>query len=213
MHYLLTITKSGGLTTAEIQKICDWFAGEYEKVVLNVEPHKSGLLHLHAYVQSPCKVGGSLHKKLTRFLVAEVGFVMSPRTLKVQAAKDAGACDYVLKDVTAEKPITLCKGWAISELLKNRQLRLKKLTPKNLQGDDRVINQCEVVPLILRFAKDETTTITDKHSFKLVVIAMMRQGYSFSRIKMAVTYAEVMVRVGDDRAADDWLDMQLTGMT
>lgn len=212
-HFLFTLTRSGGLTPEHLEKTKAWFSSEYKLVVMNVEAHKSGLLHLHAYVESPCKNGGSLHKKFTRFLVAECGFVMSPKTLKIQLAKDDGARDYVLKEVTAEKPVTLCQGWAIGELLKMRQANLKKLKPKTLQGDDRVINQCEAVPLILRFAKDEVSPITDKYSFKVVCIAMMRAGYSFSRLKMAITYAEVMVRVGDDRAADDWLDMQLTGMT
>jgi len=211
--YLITITRQGGLTAEHVDLIQSWFASEYEHVVMNAEPHKSGLLHVHAYVASKVKQGCTINKKLTRFLVSKCGFVMTKNTLKVQAAPTTGACNYVVKEVTADKPVTLCQGWAIADLLQARQADLKKLKVKAVQGTDRMISQDEAVNLIVMFARDEANPIVDKHSFKLVVIAMMRMGYSFARLKMAITYAEVMVRCGDDRAADDWLDMQLGGMT
>ncbi len=210
-NYMFTLTRSGGLTQEQLEKIKSWFSKEYQNVVLNVESHKSGLLHLHAFVESDCKNGGSLHKKLTRYLISECGFEMHKRSLNVKAA-DEGGRNYVIKDVSVEKPVSLCQGWSIAELLKSRQEALKKLTTVQLKGSDRMICQDEAVPLIIRFAKDEAVPLTDKESFKHVCKSMCRQGYSFARLKMACVYSEVMCRVGDDHAFDDWLENQLMGL-
>ncbi len=209
--YFITITKSGGLTDLLIGQIREYLAARFTQVVMNVEPHKTGLLHLHAFCVSEVKKSCSIRKHLVRFLEAhqmEVG----PNTVNVKVADD-NVANYVIKEVTGEKPVTLCQGWKIEDLLQKRQEALKKLSVKSAKGSDKVVTQDEAVPLILRFAKNDGTTLTDKESFKSVIKSMVRMGFSFSRIKMASTYAEVMCRCGDDRALDDLLDMQLMGMT
>ena len=209
-QYMLTITRDVGLTRDQTEKLRDWFDKNYQMVLFTIEPHKSGLMHAHAVVRSDVKSGGSIHKKLTRFLLGHCGMQPAKNMLKVQSADD-GALAYVVKDVTPTHPALICRGWDLADLLKCRQASLKKISQK-VKGDYYVLGQAEAVPMILEFAKSDAIPITDWHSYKQVCKAMMRMGYSFSRLKFAITYAEIMCILGDDRAIDDWMDMQMTGM-
>lgn len=208
LFYLSTIARQGGLTTAHLEALTDHF-DVYQKCVVVAESHKSGLKHLHAFTESDHKTRAGVRNKLVRFcktIPIEVG----PKTVNVKDA-DVGARSYVMKDVTEAKPPLLLKGWTLASLLQERQLALKKMTVKQAKGDDKVLAQDEVVPLIISFSKS-STPITDKNSFIDTVIAMVKMGYSFSRIKMQATYAEVMCRLGDERAERDLWEMALVGM-
>ncbi len=209
--YFITIARPGGLSDEMICKITSYLEDRFTQVVMNVEPHKTGLLHLHAYALSPVKTSSAIRNHFKRFLLS-IKVEVGTNTLNVKSA-DENVVSYVIKEVTETKPVTLCKGWKISDLLEKRQIALKKLSIKSAKGTDKVLSQDEVVPLIIRYAKNAGTTLTDKESFKSVIKSMVRLGFSFSRIKMASTYAEVMCRCGDDRALDDLLDMQLIGLS
>ncbi len=210
LSYFITITRRGGLTSAHLDSLVGYFEHRFEKVVVNVEAHKTGLLHLHAFAESTLKSPGAVRKHIVRHLET-IGIEVGPKTCVVKAA-DNGARSYVIKEVTDDKPVTVCKGWSIASLLEERQRSLKKMTIKQAKGSDKVLSQDEVVPMILQFSQSSQDPIHDKESFKDCIKSMVAMGFSFSRVKMAVTYAEVMCRCNDDRALDDWLEMQLTGM-
>ncbi len=210
LKYFITIAKQGGLTPDHITCLKHYHASRFTKCVVNIEAHKSGLLHLHSYVESPIKSSNAIRKHLMRFL-EENGIQCGPKTVCVKVA-DEGARNYVIKEVTEDNPVTLCQGWTIESLLETRREALKKLTKSQAMGTDRIIGQDEAVPLILKFAKIMATPLTDKESFKTVVKEMVKLGFSFSRLKMAIVYAETLQRCGNDHALDDWLEMQLCGM-
>ncbi len=210
LRYFITITRSGGLTTAHLDSLTDYFQKRFEKVVMNVEPHKSGDLHLHAYCESKVKSVCSVRKHVVRFLET-LHIDIGPRTCVVKKA-DLGVVNYVIKEVSDEKPVTLCQGWSIESLLENRRLALKDLSSKKIRGTHRTISNDDAVPLIIKFAKDTNTTITDKESFKDVIKHMVREGWSIARLKIGVVYAEVMTVCGDDHALDDYLEMQMCGL-
>ncbi len=209
--YLITLAMSGGLTELLIRQIREYLAARFTQVVMNTEPHKSGLLHLHAFAYSEVASSSAIRKHMQRFLIAH-DVVVGPKTLNVKVADD-NAANYVIKEVSDEKPVTLCQGWQIKDLLQKRLEAVKKLSKVSAQGSDKVVTQDEAVPLIIRYAKTANMTLTDKASFKDVIKEMVRMGFSFSHIRMNSTYAEVMCRCGDDRALDDLLDMQLICLT
>lgn len=209
--YFITIARRGGLTDEMICKITKYLEARFTQVVMNVEPHKTGLLHLHAFAHSPVKTSSAIRNHFKRFLEG-INLEIGKNTLNVKVADD-NVINYVVKEVTEKSPVTLCKGWSIADLLEKRQIALKKLSIKSAKGTDKVLSQDEVVPMIIRFAKNDGTSLDSKESFKSIVKKMVRLGFSFSRCKMASTYAEVMCRCGDDRALDDLLDMQLIGLS
>ena len=208
--FLITIARRFGLTDSHCDELKHYFGKRFTSVVCNVEPHKTGLWHMHAYVE--CKVSrAAVRNHLVKFLEKDLGIEVGPKTCNVKKADD-GARQYVVKDVTADEPVTLCQGWSIEGLLEERRQALKKLSRKEVMGNWKVISQDEAVPLLLKFALSSQIAVTDRTSFKQLCIAMMREKFSFSRLKMSSVYAEVMVQLGDDRLADDWLEMQLCGM-
>jgi len=208
--YFVTIAKSGGINHQLQIDLRLYFASKYDHVVLNFESHKSGLIHLHAVVESSVKSSGAVRKPLVRFLESlevEVG----PKTVVVKSAND-GALSYVIKEVSEDSPVTLCQGWSIADLVRKRQEALKRLSRQQILGNDKVVCQDEAVPLIIKFAKGSATPITDKTSFIAIIKEMTRMGFSFSRVKKQDVYAEVMCRLGDDRAVDDLWEMALCGL-
>jgi len=209
--YFITITRAGGLTDLHQRELIQFFEQKFPVCVLHCEAHKTGLIHLHAVVQSPVKASCSVRKPLVKFLES-IGIEVGRHTIVVKACDD-GSLNYTIKEVDDDHPVSLCQGWKISDLLKKRQLALKKLSVKQAKGNDKVVCQDEAVPLILSFAQKSSVKIMGKEDFKDVIKTMVRLGFSFSRVKMASTYAEVMCRSGDDRALDDLLDMQLIGLS
>ncbi len=209
LHYLITIATQNGLTDEQLCDLKIYFSQRFKRVVMNVEPHKSGTLHCHAFSETLVQRAG-VRAHIARFLVG-LGIVVGPKTLKVQQA-DLNARQYVVKDVTPEKPVTLCQGWSIEDLLEERRQAIKKLSRKEIMGNWKVITQDEAIPLMLKFAASHTIAITDKHSFIQLGIAMMKEKFDFSRVKLPALYAQVMVQMGDNHAADDWFENQLIGL-
>ncbi len=207
--FLVTITRSGGLSESHCSDLKLYFNSRFDSVVVNLENHKSGLTHLHAYCEtevSRAAVRNHLAKQLKI-----LGIDSGAKALNVKQA-DSGARQYVVKEVTAESPVTLCKGWSISDLLAERRAALKKLSRKDIMGNWKVIGQDEAVPMMLRFAQSHSIAVTDKTSFIQLGIAMMKEKFDFSRVKMGALYAQVMVHMGDDHAAEDWFENQLIGL-
>lgn len=207
--FLITIALKGGISGDHCVLLKDYFDKRFDAVVVNVETHKSGLYHLHGYVETKV-TRAAVRNHLSKYL-KDVGHTVGPKTLNVKSA-DAGARQYVVKDVTEDQPVTLCKGWSIESLLAERREALKKLSRKEVMGNWKVIGQDEAVPLMLKFAASHSMIITDKHSFIKLGIEMMREKYDFSRVKMSALYAQVMVQMGDDHAAEDWFENQLIGL-
>lgn len=207
--FLITIAMKGGIPADHIVLLKDYFDKRFVKVVVNVEPHKSGLMHIHAYVESAVTRGAN-RQHLAKFLT-NLGHEVGPRTLNVKQA-DSNVRQYVVKEVTGDRPVTLCKGWSIDTLLAERREALKKLKKKDIMGNWKVIGQDEAIPLMLKFAASHSIAITDQNSFIQLGVAMMKEKYDFSRVKMQALYAQVMVQMGDDRAAVDWFEMQLCGL-
>ncbi len=206
--FLITITRRGGLTDEHCASLREYFQSRFDKVVVNVEPHKSGLWHIHAYAE--CGVTrGAVRKHLAHHL-GSLGIDSGAKALNVKTA-DTGARQYVVKEVTSDRPVTLCRGWSIETLLAERREALKKLSRKEVMGNWKVISQDEAVPLMLAFAKSSQLAVTDKQSFIDLGKAMMKEKYSFSRLKMSCVYGEVMIQLGNDHAAQDWFEMQLIG--
>ncbi len=207
--YLVTITRSGGLTDEHCSILKDYFDKRFQKVVMNVETHKSGLFHLHAYCESALK-RPTIRNHLVRFMTAN-GLDAGAKALNVKQA-DSGARQYVVKDVTGDQPVALLKGWSIGQLLEERREALKKLSRKEIMGNWKVLSQDEAVPMMLRFAKNSSLAVTDKHSFIQLGIAMQKAKYSFAKVKRAVLYAEVMVQLGVNGPSEDDWENQLIGM-
>ncbi len=204
--FLITIATRGGLTDEQLVSLQAYFEGRFEKVVVNVEAHKSGLLHVHAYAET--KVTRAAVRQHVAKHLKSLGVDVGSKTLNVKTA-DVGARQYVVKEVTDESPVTLCKGWSIEQLLEERRQALKKLSRKEVMGTWKVIGQDEAVPLMLKFAASHSIVITDKNSFIALGVQMMKEKFDFSRVKMSVCYVQVMVQMGDNRAAVDWFESQL----
>lgn len=208
--YLITITNRGGLSDEHLVSLKHYFEGRFDRVVMNVEAHKSGLFHVHAYAET--KVTRAAVRNHVAKHLKSIGMDVGAKTLNVKAA-DVGARQYVVKEVTEEKPVTLCKHWSIEGLLEERRQALKKLSRKEVMGTWKVIGQDEAVPLMLKFAASHSIAITDKNSFIALGVQMMKEKFDFSRVKMSVCYVQVMVQMGDNRAAVDWFETQLMCLT
>ncbi len=210
-NYLITITRAGGLTDEQQVLLTHHFAKTYQYVVLNYEAHKSGLIHVHATVEAKCAKTWGVRKPLVRFL-EKIGIEVGPKTLIIRLAHDDGALTYVVKEVTDLKPVTLCQGWKIEDLLEKRKEALKKLTKVQILGNDKIVGQDEAVPLIIKFARTTRMPITDKHSFIEVMKVMCKAGFGFSRVKKKDTYAEVLCRLGSDAQLEDLWECELIGL-
>ena len=209
-RYLITLTRRGGLTDEMLTNIELYFKERFTKVVLNVEAHKSGLLHLHAYAETQV-TRAAIRNHLAKYL-RSIGIDTGAKALNVKSA-DQGARQYVVKEVTVDNPVTLCQGWSIETLLAERREALKKLSRKEVLGNWKVISQDEAIPLMIKFAASHSIAITDKSSFIELGIAMMEEKYDFSRVKMSALYAQVMVQMGSKSAARDWFEYQLVGLS
>lgn len=208
-RYLITITRAGGLTQDHVDSLKHYFASRFTSVVVNVEAHKSGLWHMHAYAETKV-TRSAVRTHLSRHLLT-IGVDSGAKALNVKCA-DVGARQYVVKEVTEDKPVTMCQGWSIEQLLAERREALKKLSRKEIMGTYKVVTQDEAVPLMLKFAKSHSIAVTDKTSFIQLGKAMMKAKFSFSRVKVQSLYAEVMIQLGDEHPAEDWWENALIGM-
>ncbi len=208
-RYLITIARRGGLTEEHNASLKHYFATRFSSVVANVEAHKSGLWHIHAYAETKV-TRAAVRNHLSKHLQT-IGIEVGAKTLNVKSA-DVGARQYVVKEVTDENPPLLCQGWSLESLLAERREALKKLSRKEIMGTWKVIGQDEAVPLMLKFAQSHSMAITDKTSFIALGIEMMKEKFDFSRVKMGALYAQVMVQMGDNHAAEDWFENQLIGL-
>jgi len=206
-RYLITINSKDGLTSKHLELLNDYVTARFVRVVANDEKCKSGAVHYHAHGESKLTRSG-IRNHLARYLENVLKLTLTPNLLKVQKS-DGGDRQYVVKEVTDEKPVLVCKGWSILELLKERQLALKKLKEKVLTKESRAVSPDEAVDLIIKFSQSSETALTDKHSFKRIIMDMGKMGFRFHRIKIPIVYAECMNVLGSESAYESWLDMQL----
>lgn len=205
--YLITINSRNGLSEVQVELLNAYMKSRFVCVVANTEKCKSGAVHYHAHGESQITRAG-VRNHLARWIENVLKIEMTTNLLKVQSS-DAGSRQYIVKEVTDEKPVQVCQGWSILDLLKERQLALKTIKVKKIVGDDRAVSPDEAVSLIIRFAQSSETALTDKHSFRRIIKDMGKMGFRFHRIKFQIVYAEVMNCLDNEGPYDDWLEHQL----
>ncbi len=208
MHYLITITQAGGMSDTQLQYCEEWVESLNVKCIASREEHKSGLLHFHAIVEDSNARANGLKRKLMRALDEKIDF-SHPRALDVQSVKkgtEKTVAGYVCKD----RNIFVHQGWSIKSLLAERAELLKQDVTKKPVAT-YMLNEKNAEEIILEFAKRTTMPLTTKQEFIAVMCNMAVEGYSVSRIKPMVVYAQVMARAGSPEYMRDWWEMKLGG--
>lgn len=204
--FFATITQSTGLTDSQMEFVEHWFDNLKVKFVCSREQHKSGLWHSHSVFEDPNKKACGVTRKLTRAF-KDVLDLSSKRALdvrKVKSGDEVRTAGYVVK----EDNVYGCNGWDIKQLLAARAAQLRDQVAAK-PTSTFMLNEKNVEELMLEYAKRTGTVLNSKEDFVNMVAEMAYEGYSFSRIKMPVVYAQVMCRAGSREHMRDFVRMQL----
>lgn len=204
--FIVTVTQAGGMSEAQMVACEKWFEDLQVKMIVAREQHKSGLWHLHAIVEDVNSKAAGLKRKIKRALDPPCDF--APKNALdvkiIKAGQESRTAGYVAKD----KNIWVHSGWNIKSLLEARA--------KQLQGDvDKrpestfMLNEKNCEEIILKYAYRMSMPLKCKEDFVDVMGAMAVEGYSVSRIKPCVVYAQVMARAGSPEYIKDWWRMKL----
>ncbi len=207
MHtFLITISQAGGVSEEQFTAVEQWLEALCVKCVSSREEHKSGLLHFHCVVEDANAKAQGLKRKLVRAL-GEVFDFTPHNSLDVKLVTEgteSRVAGYVVKD----ENVYVNNGWCIADLLKERLDSLKQQvnrTPKSTF----MLNEKNVEELILEYAKSAGMPLTCKLEYLDIVVQMGCEGYSFSRVKPEIVYAQVMGRAGNPEFLRDWWEMKL----
>ncbi len=204
--FLATITQPLGLDESQLCFIEQWFEALNVKYVSSREQHKSGNWHSHTMFEDPNKATAGVTRKLKRAF----GFTMdlTPRhaldVRKVKTGDEVRTAGYVVKD----DMVLGCNGWNVKDLLKQRATQLREQVDKK-PTSTFMLNEKNVEELMLEYAKRTGTVLNVKNDFVDMVADMVSEGYSFSRVKLPIVYAQVMCRAGSKEHMRDFVRMQL----
>lgn len=209
-EFTITLTTATGFTDGLIKQVDELFQQYYSHVLLTREFHDDGRTHLHAVISSPVKNATSITKRCERIYTQLSLPIVKGVSIKCKKVTHFdGAVQYCMKDVPkGGKPVAI-KGWDMKTLEDQMLKNLKQMPRKMVTRDDYYINQRTATSLLIEFAKRTACPIIDKITFKMVVCAMMKEGYQFDAIKLAPVYVQIIARSGDTRPAMDWIDGQL----
>lgn len=206
--FFVTITQPGGMSEKQLFACDAWFEFLKTKCVASHEKHKSGLMHFHAIVEDCNGASQGFKRKLMRGLREHLDF--TPKNALdvrlVKAGEESRTAGYVVKD----EDVFVCNGWSIKSLLAKRAKLLQKDVGK-APVSTFMLNEKNVEEIILEYATRMSLPLTCKQEFISVVVAMQVEGYSFSRIKPLLVYAQVLARAGSPEYARDWWEMKLGG--
>lgn len=207
MHtFLITITQPGGVSVSQCIAVEKWINNLAVKCLVSRELHKSGLLHVHAILEDKNSRAHGLKRKLTRAL-GEIFDFSTPNSLDVRLVKpgdEERTAGYVVKD----DDVYVTNGWSIKDLLAKRALSLQK-TVGDKPKATFMLNEKNAEEIILEYAKRMSMPLLCKGDFLDVMQSMATEGYSVSRIKPTIVYAQVMARAGSPGHMRDWWEMKL----
>ncbi len=207
MHtFIITLTQSGGMSDAQMESIEQYFEKQDVKLVVSREQHKSGLWHMHAVMEAANKQAAGVKRKLVRAW-GDIVDLSGPKALDVKMVKpgdESRSAGYVVK----EQGVYVNKGWDIKSLLAKRAKALQKDVTKQPVATF-MLNEKNVEEIILEYAMRMSMPLTRKEEFIDVMKSMAVEGYSVSRIKPTIVYAQVMARAGSPKYMGDWWEMKL----
>jgi len=204
--FLVTLTQPAGLTCLQMHKCETWFDSLKVKMIVSREQHKSGLWHVHCILEDSNKQAAGVKRKVKRAL-GKILDLSSHNSLNVKLVKlgqEVRTAGYVAKD----GEVFVIRGWDVKTLLVQRAELLKKdidRPPKRTF----MLNEKNAEELILEYAHLHTMALTCKDEFCTVMADMAAEGYSVSRIKPTIVYAQVMARAGSPAHMRDWWQMKL----
>ncbi len=204
--FIVTITQAGGMSDDQMRACEEYFQKLNVKMIVSREQHNSGLWHLHSVVEDSNKRAFGFKRKLVRALDPPVDF-SSKNALDVKIVKtgqESRTAGYVAKDGN----IYVSKGWDIKSLLAQRAKQLQKDVDKKLVSTF-MLNEKNCEEIILEYVHRMSLTLKCKEDFVDVMAKMAVEGYSVSRIKPCVVYAQVMARSGSPEYMKDWWRMKL----
>ncbi len=204
--FFATITQSGGLTDSQMEFIEHWFDNLKVKFVCSREQHKSGLWHAHSVFEDGNKSAGGVTRKLRRAFTPTLDLTSKRALLvrKVKSGDEVRTAGYVVK----EDNVYGCNGWDIKMLLAERAKQLQEQVAAK-PVSTFMLNEKNVEELMLEYAKRTGTVLNTKEDFVDMVAEMAYEGYSFSRVKIPIVYAQVMCRAGSKEHMRDLVRMQL----
>lgn len=204
--YFATITQPTGLTDAQMEFLEKWFEKLNVKYVCSREQHKSGLWHSHSMFEDPNKSTTGVTRKLKRAFGEKLD--LTPKNAldvrKVKSGDEVRTAGYVVKD----EMVFGVLGWSIKDLLASRTAQLREQVDKKPKSTF-MLNEKNVEEFILEYAKRTATVLNCKGDFVDLVADMASEGYSFSRVKLPIVYAQVMCRAGSKEHMRDFVRMQL----
>ncbi len=204
--FLVTITQAGGMSEDQMYACEVYFQKLNVKTIVSREQHASGLWHIHSIVEDPNKLAFGFKRKLVRALDPPVDF-SSRNALNVKIVKsgqEERTAGYVAKDGN----IFISKGWDIKSLLAKRAKQLQQDIDKK-PVSTFMLNEKNCEEIILEYVNRMSLTLDCKADFIDCMAKMAVEGYSVSRIKPCVVYAQVMARAGSPKYMRDWWEMKL----
>lgn len=204
--FLATITQPLGLDESQMCFVEQYFEALNVRYVSSREQHKSGNWHSHTMFEDPNKQTAGVTRKLKRAFGTKLD--LTPHNAldvrKVKSGDEVRTAGYVVKDDL----VLGCNGWNIKDLLKQRAAQLREQVDRKPLSTF-MLNEKNVEEIMLEYAKRTGTVLNVKNDFVDMVAEMAYEGYSFSRIKMQVVYAQVMCRAGSKEHMRDLVRMQL----
>ncbi len=204
--FIVTITQAGGMSDAQLTSCEKWFDDLNVKCLVSREQHKSGLWHLHALVEDENGRANGFKRKLIRALDPPVDFSgkNSLNVKFVKSGQESRTAGYVVKD----ELVMVSKGWNVKSLLAERAKLLQKEVDKPPRST-WILNERNCEEIILEYANRMSLPLTCKEEFIDLMAQMAVEGYSVTRIKPCVAYAQVMARAGSPEYMKDWWRMKL----
>jgi len=200
----LTSSDANGFTKGQVQMIKQWHVHNTDQCLLSQENHDSGLPHFHSYVTvSNKKAQGLTCKFKTLYKAMDIAWSHNAVCVKT-AANPAGWMGYCLKGLKDDAIPLLVKGFKLTWLkeqamqsIKEREHKRKGRSP----DDPFLVGSKNAVRLCLEFADKKGLPVSCKHTFALLVAAMMEDNYNFDRIRFEQLYCQLRCKQGSHTSA------------
>ncbi len=211
--FAITLTTSSGFTEQQISDIKIWFTRVCDTVLLTVEKHKSGKVHLHAAAEFKCAQTNALTRKFARLYDTLNIPLQKGVSVKIKKVTDRiGWFHYLSKDIPAGQEPALIIGYKWGDIQEQCRAAVKKIPNKMVKGEDHTMNMVTAPNRVLEYAKSIAHPIEGKESFAEVLSLMAEDGYQMHNLKFKILFAQVMAKNGRRSVMKDLILSELNWM-
>lgn len=204
--FAVTLTAScrEGFSKDQEKAIKEWHLHNTDQCLVSRELHGSGHPHYHSYVTVKNKQAQGLTRKL-KTLYKHMEMPWSHNAVVVKTATDpAGWMGYCIKDLKADEPPLLTKGFKLCWIKEQAMQSIKSREHKRkgrTADDPFILGSKNAVRICLEFADKKGLPVSSQHTFALLCANMMEDNYNFDRVRFEQLYCQLRCKQGSHTSA------------